>query len=113
MSPTPAGESAQCPICTMPDPLDSADGFECATCGHEWLAELTDGLDNIRDANGNVLADGDSVTIIKDLKLDGKTGGVKAGTKIKSIRLVEGDHEVDGKVNGRALLVRAAFVKKA
>jgi len=102
-----------CPICTMPEPLTTADGFECATCGHEWLAELSDGLDNIRDANGNLLASGDSVTIIKDLKLDGKTGGVKAGTKIKSIRLVEGDHEIDGKVNGRQLLVKAEFVKKA
>ncbi len=97
----------------MPEPLEAADGFECATCGHEWLAEPSDGLDNIRDANGNLLATGDAVTVIKDLKLNGKTGGVKAGTKIKSIRLVEGDHEIDGKVNGRQLLVKAEFVKKA
>ncbi len=102
-----------CPICTMPEPLEAADGFECATCGHEWLAEPTDGLDDIRDANGNLLATGDAVTVIKDLKLNGKTGGVKAGTKIKSIRLVEGDHEIDAKVNGRQLLVKAEFVKKA
>ena len=102
-----------CPICTMPEPLETADGFECATCGHEWFADLSDGLDNIRDANGNLLATGDAVTIIKDLKLDGKTGGIKAGTKIKSIRLVEGDHEIDAKVNGRQLLVKAEFVKKA
>jgi protein PhnA len=102
-----------CPICTMPEPLESDDGFECATCGHEWLAELGDGLDDIRDANGNVLATGDVVTVIKDLKLDGKTGGLKAGTKIKSIRLVEGDHEIDAKVNGRQLLIKAEFVKKA
>ena len=97
----------------MPEPLESDDGFECATCGHEWLAELGDGLDDIRDANGNVLATGDVVTVIKDLKLDGKTGGLKAGTKIKSIRLVEGDHEIDAKVNGRQLLIKAEFVKKA
>ena len=102
-----------CPICTMPEPLEAADGFECATCGHEWLAEPSSGLDNIRDANGNLLAAGDAVTVIKDLKLNGKTGGVKAGTKIKSIRLVEGDHEIDGKINGRQLLVKAEFVKKA
>ena len=88
-------------------------GFECATCGHEWLAEPSDGLDNVRDANGNLLTTGDDVTVIKDLKTDGKVGGVKAGTKIKGIRLVEGDHEIDGKVNGRALLIRAVFVKKA
>ena len=106
-------EPLTCPICTMPDPLEATDGYECATCGHEWFSEPSDGLNNIRDANGNLLANGDDVTVIKDLKLDGKSGGVKAGTKIKSIRLVTGDHEVDGKVDGRALLVKAAFVKKA
>ncbi len=106
-------ESSTCPICTMPEPLTTDLGYECATCGHEWMSARSDGLDNIRDANGNLLANGDAVTIIKDLKLDGKAGGVKAGTKIKSIRLVSGDHEVDGKVDGRALLVKAEFVKKA
>ncbi|MEZ5341435.1 MAG: alkylphosphonate utilization protein [Acidimicrobiales bacterium] len=70
-------------------------------------------IGDIFDANGTQLADGDAVTIIKDLKLDGKTGGVKAGTRLKSIRLVEGDHPIDGKVNGRAILVKAEFVKKA
>ena len=97
----------------MPDPLEADDGYECGTCGHEWMKDLGDGLDNIRDANGNLLANGDSVTVIKDLKTDGKSGGVKAGTKIKSIRLIHGDHEIDAKVNGRKLLVKAAFVKKA
>ncbi|BAN04517.1 zinc ribbon domain-containing protein YjdM [Ilumatobacter coccineus] len=102
-----------CPICTMPDPLLAADGYECATCGHEWLAAPDDGLDDIRDANGNLLADGDAVSIIKDLKTDGKAGGIKVGTKIKSIRLVPGDHEIEARVDGRQLLIRAAFVKKA
>ncbi len=97
----------------MPEPLITDDGFECATCGHEWMSEPSDGLDDIRDANGNLLASGDDVTIIKDLKLDGKTGGVKAGTKVKAIRLVEGDHPIDGKVNGRGILIKAEFVKKA
>ena len=97
----------------MPEPLITDDGFECPTCGHEWFAEPSDGLDDIRDANGNVLATGDDITIVKDLKLDGKTGGVKAGTKIKGIRLVEGDHPIDGKVNGRGILIKAEFVKKA
>jgi protein PhnA len=97
----------------MPEPLESADGFECGTCGHEWMGEPDDGLDNIRDANGNLLAQGDDVTVIKDLKLDGKTGGVKAGTKLKSIRLVEGDHPIDGKVKGRGILIKAEMVKKA
>jgi protein PhnA len=97
----------------MPELLESADGFECATCGHEWMGEPDDGLHNIRDANGNLLAQGDDVTVIKDLKLDGKTGGVKAGTKLKSIRLVEGDHPIDGKVKGRGILIKAEMVKKA
>ncbi|MCH9837685.1 alkylphosphonate utilization protein [bacterium] len=106
-------EPATCPICTMPELLVADDGFECATCGHEWLGDADNGHGEIRDANGNLLADGDAVTVVKDLKLDGKTGGVKSGTKIKSIRLVSGDHEIDGKVDGRQLLVKAAFVKKA
>lgn len=97
----------------MPEPLLADDGYECATCGHEWLGEPTDELADIRDANGNLLANGDTVTVIKDLKTDGKSGGVKSGTKIKSIRLVSGDHEIDAKVDGRALLIKAEFVKKA
>lgn len=97
----------------MPEPLTSDDGFECATCGHEWLGEAANDLGDIRDANGNVLVDGDVVTVVKDLRTDGKAGGVKVGTKIKSIRLVSGDHEIEAKVEGRQLLIRAAFVKKA
>ena len=89
-------DSPDCPICTMPDPLISDDGFECATCGHEWLADL-DAVGEVRDVNGNLLANGDDVVVVKDLKLDGKTGGVKVGTKVKSIRLIPGDHPIDGK----------------
>ena len=102
-----------CPICTMPDPLIADDGFECATCGHEWLADVDAGVGEVRDVNGNLLADGDDVVIIKDLKLDGKTGGIKVGTKVKSIRLIPGDHPIDGKVNGRGVLIMADKVKKA
>ena len=104
-----------CPICTMPDALMADDGYECATCGHEWMAELdpADTIGEVRDINGNLLADGDDVVIIKDLKLDGKTGGIKVGTKVKSIRLVPGDHPIDGKVNGRGVLIMADKVKKA
>lgn len=97
----------------MTDLLATDDGLECVTCGHEWDTDAASGLDNIRDANGNLLADGDDVTIIKDIKLDGKTGGVKVGTKVRGIRLVEGDHPIDGKVNGRGILIKAEFVKKA
>lgn len=101
-----------CPICTMPDPLIAADGYECATCGHEWFSD-PEVVGEVRDSNGTLLADGDDVVIIKDLKLDGKTGGIKIGTKVKSIRLVPGDHPIDGKVNGRGVLITAEMVKKA
>lgn len=97
----------------MPEPLVSDDGYDCATCGHEWMAELSDEVGVVLDANGNVLTDGDDITVIKDLKLDGKSGGVKAGTKVKGIRLVAGDHPIDGKVNGRGILITADMVKKA
>ena len=106
-------DAVTCPICTMPEPLSTEDGFECATCGHEWLAELSDTVDDVRDANGNLLAAGDDVIVIKDLKLNGKTGGVKSGTKVRAIRLVAGDHPIDGKVNGRGILIKAEFVRKA
>ena len=96
----------------MPDPLISEDGFECATCGHEWLTDL-DAIGEVRDANGNLLANGDDVVVVKDLKLDGKTGGVKVGTKVKSIRLIPGDHPIDGKIDGRGILIMADKVKKA
>lgn len=107
MSSTP-----DCPICTMPDPLLADDGYECATCGHEWLTDV-DEVGEVRDVNGNLLADGDDIVIVKDLKLDGKTGGIKVGTKVKSIRLIPGDHPIDGKVNGRGVLIMADKVKKA
>lgn len=96
----------------MGDPLISRDGFECGTCGHEWQAELDDTI-HAADMNGKPLADGDDVLIVKDLKLDGKAGGIKIGTKVKSIRLVPGDHPIQGKVNGRTVLICTDKVKKA
>lgn len=97
----------------MPDAMIATEGFECRTCGFEWEPETDGGVAEVRDVNGTKLADGDNVTIVKDLKLDGKPGGVKVGTKVRSIRLVEGDHPIDGKVNGRGILIKAEFVKKA
>ena len=97
----------------MPEPLISDDGFECGTCGHEWLAELHEGVGEVRDANGNLLLAGDDVVVVKDLKLDGKSGGVKIGTKVKSIRLVPGDHPIEGKIGGRSILITSDKVKKA
>ena len=106
-------DAVTCPICTMPDPLIAEDGFECATCGHTWVEEHEDTPPEIRDANGTLLVAGDDVVVVKDLKLNGKSGGVKIGTKVKSIRIVPGDHPIEGKVEGRTILILADKVKKA
>ncbi len=105
-----------CPICTMTDILTTAAGdHECATCGHEWDASTGDpnDLGEIRDANGIVLHDGDSVLLTKGLTLKGSNDTIKIGTKVVGIRLISGDHEIDCKINGRAILLKAKFVKKA
>ncbi|CAB4891487.1 unannotated protein [freshwater metagenome] len=105
-----------CPICTMTDILLTADAHaECVTCGHEWQDETHDpaALGEIRDANGIVLHDGDSVTLIKSLKLNGSSDTLKIGTKVTNIRLVAGDHEIDCKISGRGVMLKAQFVKKA
>lgn len=97
----------------MPDPLVATDGLECATCGHEWEPDLGDGVGEVRDVNGKLLAPGDDVVVIKDLKLNGKSGGIKIGTKVRGIRLVPGDHPIQGKVDGRTVLITVDKVKKA
>ncbi len=106
-----------CPICTMDDLLTAGDHLVCNTCGHEWVTDAPVGAEavpEVRDANGNVLADGDTVVIAKDLKVKG--GGsmvLKLGTKVSNIRLIDGDENIDCKVNGTALLLKGAYVKKA
>jgi protein PhnA len=105
-----------CPICTMTEILPKGEGqHECVTCGHEWesAVEHDDGLGEIRDANGNVLNDGDSVVLTKSLTLKGSSDTLKIGTKVTNIRLISGDHEIDCKVAGRGILLKAKFVKKA
>ena len=88
----------------------------CADCGHEWsqhAADVSDEDDSVvRDSNGNILSDGDSVSIIKDLKVKGSSITLKVGTKIKSIRLVGGDHEVDCKTDLGQFMLKACFLKK-
>jgi protein PhnA len=104
-----------CPICALTDLLEHPEKHECATCGHEWpRASEEAGRRVVKDSNGNVLEDGDAVTLIKDLKVKGSSVTLKIGTKIKSIRLVqEGDHEIDAKADGMGIMLRAKFVKKA
>jgi len=103
-----------CPMCEMTDVLEHADHWECVTCGHEWERESQpDGARVVKDAFGTVLADGDSVTLIKDLKLKGGSQVLKGGTKAKGIRLVDGDHEISCKIDGSAIGLKACFVKKA
>ena len=92
----------------MNDVLLAEDHYECATCGHEWPRARV-----VADANGNPLADGDSVTLIKALKLKGSSTTIKVGTKVKNIRIVDGDHELDCKVDGMSVMLKAEFVKKA
>jgi protein PhnA len=102
-----------CPACTLEDVLNHSDHWECSTCGHEWPKDAApDAARIVKDAHGNVLADGDSVTLIKDLKLRGGSGVLKGGTKVKNIRLVAGDHEIDCKIDGSAMALKACFVKK-
>ena len=90
----------------------------CPECGHEWSKEAvfvdTEGSLVVRDAHGNTLSDGDSVTVIKDLKVKGSSSVVKVGTKVKGIRLVEGDHNIDCRIEGIGeMKLKSEFVKKA
>jgi len=92
--------------------------YVCPECAHEWSKDaVTEGADAprvVKDAYGTVLQDGDAVTVIKDLKVKGSSSVVKVGTKVKSIRLVEGDHDIDCKIDGiGAMQLKSEFVKKA
>lgn len=106
-----------CPMCEMTEVLDHADRYECVTCGHEWERapepEAQDAPRVVKDAHGNVLVDGDCVTLIKDLPLKGSSQVLKGGTKSKPIRLVDGDHEISCKMDGISIGLKACFVKKA
>ena len=106
-----------CPQCTLENTYPDGDNYVCADCGFEWpmVAEAAeeDGPRIVKDANGNVLNDGDSVVLIKDLKLKGSSSTMKVGTKIKSIRIVDGDHELDCKSDFGSIMLKACFVKKA
>jgi protein PhnA len=109
---TPARPS--CPACTLDDVLSHPDHWECTTCGHEWAKEAAPESERVvKDAHGNVLVAGDTVALIKDLKLGSGAQVLKSGTKAKNIRLVEGDHEISCKIEGMPVALKACFVKKA
>ncbi|TLD72272.1 alkylphosphonate utilization protein [Phragmitibacter flavus] len=107
-----------CPMCEMTELLTLADHYECVTCGHEWPlvaetdAEVPAGDRVVKDAYGNVLADGDVVAMIKDLQLKGSSQVLKIGTKSKGIKLVDGDHEISCRMDGLMIGLKACFVKK-
>jgi len=103
-----------CPACTLDDVLSHPHHWECATCGHEWPREAALEAERVvKDAHGNPLADGDTVALIKDLKLGSGSQVLKQGTKAKNIRLQAGDHEIACKIDGSAMALKACFVKKA
>lgn len=107
-----------CPECNSKYTYDDGVLYVCPECGHEWSKEpMEDGSsdENITtDANGNPLNDGDTITVIKNLKVKGSSLVVKVGTKVKNIRLIEGDHDIDCKIDGiGAMKLKSEFVKKA
>lgn len=103
-------------MCEMNQILEHADHYECVTCGHDWVRDEAPASPDtphvVKDAHGNVLADGDCVILIKDLKLGGSSV-LKGGSKSRPIRLRNGDHEIDCKVDGISVMLKACFVKKA
>ncbi|WP_137937409.1 zinc ribbon domain-containing protein YjdM [Chitinivorax sp. B] len=107
-----------CPNCDSSLTYQDGEMLICPECAHEWKSskETENALEVkiVRDANGNVLADGDTVVVVKDLKVKGSSSVVKVGTKVKNIRLVEGDHDIDCKIEGfGAMQLKSEFVKKA
>lgn len=107
-----------CPKCGSEFTYEDGEMYVCPECAHEWAISASDqdseqGL-VVTDANGNVLNDGDTVSVIKDLKVKGSSSVVKVGTRVKNIRLVEGDHNIDCKIDGiGAMKLKSEFVKKA
>ena len=103
-----------CPMCEMTEVLELPERWECVTCGHEWeKVAAPEKARVVKDAYGNVLAEGDCVTLIKDLPWRGSSQSLKGGAKSKPIRLVAGDHEISCKIDGVAIGLKAGFVKKA
>ena len=107
----------KCPACESEYTYEDRGMFVCTQCAHEWTINAesipADQDRVVKDANGNILKDGDTVTVIKDLKVKGSSSVVKVGTKVKNIRLVEGDHDIDCKIDGIGSMgLKSQFVKK-
>jgi len=108
-----------CPNCNSPYTYEDGALLVCPECAHEWTpgeaaGGSAEGEKQVRDSVGNTLQDGDTVTVIKDLKVKGSSLVVKVGTKVKNIRLVDGDHDIDCKIDGiGAMKLKTEFVKKA
>ena len=106
-----------CPKCNSLYTYEDQNTFICPECSHEWtLDKESEELKNekiIKDANGNILQDGDTVCVIKDLKVKGSSTSVKVGTKVKNIKLVDGDHDIDCRIDGfGSMKLKSQFVKK-
>lgn len=108
----------KCPECGSEYTYEDGIMYVCPECAHEWPKDVGSEIAGeervVKDAYGNLLQDGDTVTVIKDLKVKGSSSVVKVGTKVKNIRLVEGDHDIDCKIEGiGAMQLKSEFVKKA
>jgi protein PhnA len=116
----PVSALPACPTCQSEYTYEDGGLYICPECAHEWSAQDTaaavaasDEARVYRDSAGNVLQDGDTITVIKDLKLKGSSGVVKMGTKVKGIRLVDSDHDIDCKIDGFGQMsLKSEFVKK-
>lgn len=106
-----------CPQCASELTYHDGTQFVCPECAHEWTednaAEAPASDHQVRDANGTPLQDGDTVVLIKDLKVKGSSAVIKQGTKVKNIRLQDGDHDISCKINGTGMNLKSEFVKKA
>lgn len=107
----------KCPKCQCEYTYEDGGLYICPECAHEWPKDGAEETESeglvVKDSNGNILQDGDSVTLIKDLKVKGASSPLKRGTKVKNIRLVDGDHNIDCKIDGfGAMQLKSEFVKK-
>ena len=106
-----------CPQCQSEFTYEDGENFICPECAHEWPQHVQAEVETskvFKDASGNVLQDGDTVTLVKDLKIKGSSSVVKVGTKVKNIRLIDGDHDIDCKIEGfGAMQLKTEFVRKA